>query len=136
NTFSITTAMNHSAAVVDGKGCDLQTVDPKSVEGALTLRSIIWADQLGRLALLDGAIQVASDLPIEVEPLDAADFLQRELATSAEGVATVVYHSVFMQYVDEAGRKRLEAAVAGARQRASPRAPGSRLRPEAGPPAE
>src|SRR5207249_4187395 len=67
HSFEIPPAMNRSAAVVERKGCDLQPVDPTSVEGALTLRSFIWADQLGRLALLDGAIQVASDLPIEVE---------------------------------------------------------------------
>ncbi len=132
HSFEIPPAMNRSAAVVERKGCDLQPVNPTSVEGALTLRSFIWADQLGRLALLDGAIQVASDLPIEVERLDAAAFLQRELATRADGVATVVYHSVFMQYVDEAGRERLEAAIAGARRRASPHAPVYHLRLEPG----
>jgi hypothetical protein len=132
HSFEIPPAMNRPAVVVERKGCDLRPVDPTSVDGALTLRSFIWADQLGRLALLDGAIEIANDMPVEVERLDAAAFLDRELATRADGVATVVYHSVFMQYVDEADRERLEAAIAGAQQRGSVHAPVHHLRLEPG----
>lgn len=47
----------------------------------------------------------------EVQQSNAADFLERELAAPRRGVATVVFHSVFIQYVDEPTRERIRAAV-------------------------
>ena len=67
HSFEIPPPMNRSAEVVERKGCDLQPLDPTSQQDALTLRSFIWADQLGRLALLDGAIEIAGDMPVEIE---------------------------------------------------------------------
>lgn len=114
HSFEVAPPMNRAAEVVERKGCDLNPIDPTSDEGALTLRSFIWADQLGRLSQLDGAIQVASEVPAEVERIGAADFLERELATPRDDVATVVYHSVFMQYVSGPERERITSAVEGA----------------------
>ena len=113
-SFEVPPPMNRTAEVVERKGCDLNPIDPTSDEGALTLRSFVWADQLGRLSQLDGAIQVASEVPAEVERIGAADFLERELATPRDDVATVVYHSVFMQYVSGPERERINSAVEGA----------------------
>jgi hypothetical protein len=128
--FELAPSLNRTAEVVERKACDLQPVDPTSEEGALTLRSFIWADQLGRLALLDGAIEIAREVPVEVERLDAATFLERELASSTPGVATVVYHSVFWQYVDEPGRRRILAAIVQAQAGAVTNAPVHHLRME------
>ncbi len=114
HAFDLPPPLNRSAEVTERKGCDLDPVDPTSEEGALTLRSFIWADQLSRLSLLDGAIKVAAEVPADVEPIDAASFLERELAEPREGVATVVYHSVFMQYVGSEGRERIKRAMANA----------------------
>ena len=114
HNYDVPPPLNRPAEVVERKGCDLQPIDPTSEEGALTLRSFIWADQLGRLAQLDGAIAIAADVPVEVERMDAASFLERELAVPRRDVATVVFHSVFMQYVDEAGRVKIAEALAGA----------------------
>ena len=111
HSFEVPPPMNRMADVVERRGCDVVPIDPTSEEGALTLRSFVWADQLARLALLDGAIEVASGMPVEVETLNAADFLERELATPRPDVATVVYHSVFMQYVEEAERARIREAI-------------------------
>ncbi|HKC19606.1 MAG TPA: DUF2332 domain-containing protein [Candidatus Dormibacteraeota bacterium] len=113
HSFDLPPPMNRAAEVVERKGCDLNPIDPTSEEGALTLRSFVWADQLARLSLLDGAIEVASQLPVEVERVDAADFVERELAEPRTDVATVVYHSVFMQYVSQSARRRIERAIAG-----------------------
>jgi hypothetical protein len=63
------------------------------------------------MSLLDGAINVASEVPAEVERIDAASFLERELAEPREGVATVVYHSIFMQYVGAADQARIKRAI-------------------------
>jgi hypothetical protein len=114
HAFEFPPPLNRSADVVERKGCDLDPVDPTSEEGALTLRSFIWADQLARLSLLDGAIKVAAEVPAEVERMDAASFLERELAEHREGMATVVYHSVFMQYVGSEHRERIKRAIENA----------------------
>jgi hypothetical protein len=114
HSFEVPPPLNRSSEVVERKGCDLNPIDPTSEEGALMLRSFIWADQLARLTQLDGAIEVAAQVPVQVERIGAADFLERELATRRDDVATVVYHSVFMQYVSEPERERIAAAIAGA----------------------
>jgi hypothetical protein len=111
HSFEFPPPLERPAEVVERRGCDLNPIDPTSEEGALTLRSFIWADQLSRLSLLDGAIKLASEVPAEVERMDAASFLERELAEPREGVATVVYHSVFMQYVGAEDQERIKRAI-------------------------
>ena len=132
HAFDVPPPLNRTADVSERKGCDLHPIDPTSDDGALTLRSFVWADQLGRLALLDGAITIAGEMPVEVEQIDAASFLERELAQSRDGVATVVFHSVFIQYVSEPDRQRIEAALERATASASPHAPVFHLRMEPG----
>jgi len=110
HSYDVAPPMNRSAEVVERKGCDVHPIDPTTDEGALTLRSFVWADQLARLGLLDGAIEVARQTPVAVERIDAGDFLERELSASHDDVATVVYHSVFAQYVDRSDWKRIELA--------------------------
>jgi hypothetical protein len=110
----------------------VEPVDPTSAEGSLTLRSFVWADQSERFKLLEGAIEVARRVPVEVERVDAATFLERELASSRTGVATVVFHSVFMQYVDADGRRRIASALESAASRASREGPLAHLRMEPG----
>ena len=109
--FDVPPPLNRVAEVIERKGCDLEPIDPTSEEGALSLRSFIWADQLGRLSLLDGAIAIAEAEPVEVERSDASSFLEHELAEPRHGMATVVYHSVFMQYVSEDERMRIKRAI-------------------------
>ena len=123
HAFDVPPPFQRTADVVERKGCDLNPIDPTSEEGALTLRSFVWADQLSRLALLDGAIAMAQTMPVEVEKIDAASFLERELAEPRRGVATVVYHSVFMQYVAPPERERINQAVERAARASSLAAP-------------
>jgi hypothetical protein len=109
--FDVPPPFDRSADVLDRKGCDLAPIDPTSDEGALSLRSFIWADQLGRLSRLDGAIEIAKQMPVKVERVDAATFLERELDAPRPEVATVVYHSVFIQYLTDQMRRRITAAI-------------------------
>src|SRR4029077_2317682 len=74
--FDMPPPLNRFADVVERKGCDLNPIDPITDDGALVLRSFVWADQLGRMAQLDGALEAASESPLEVERLGAADFLE------------------------------------------------------------
>jgi hypothetical protein len=128
--FDVAPPLDRTAEVVERKGCDLEPIDPTSDDGALSLRSFIWADQLGRLSRLDGAIEVARAMPLDVERLDAATFLERELDEPRPDMATVVYHSVFVQYLTEGGRRRITAAIDQAVSRARTEAPVYHLRME------
>ena len=121
--FDVPPPLDRTAEVVERKGCDLEPIDPTSDDGALSLRSFIWADQLGRLSRLDGAIEIAGEMTVTVERVDAATFLERELAEPWPDVATVVYHSVFIQYLTEGIRRRISEAIDGAVSRPTPDAP-------------
>jgi hypothetical protein len=109
--FDVAPPLGRAAEVVERRGCDLEPIDPTTDEGALSLRAFIWADQLGRLSRLDGAISIAREVPAEVERLDAATFLERELAAPRHGMATVVFHSAFMKYVTDDQQKRIRTAI-------------------------
>jgi hypothetical protein len=109
--FEVPPPLDRTAEVVERKGCDLEPIDPTTDEGALSLRAFTWADQLGRLSRLDGAIAIANEVPVTVERLDAAAFLERELAAPRHGVATVVFHSAFVMYVGDDQRRRIRGAI-------------------------
>ena len=130
DSFEVAPPLDRQAEVAERKGCDLAPIDPATEEGSLTLRSFVWADQPQRLRRLEGAILVASHMPVDIQRLDAADFLERELPAPRPGVATVVYHSVFIQYVGSQGRGRIGQAIAAAASRASSAAPLAWLRLE------
>ena len=124
--------LDRPAEVEQRKGCDIEPIDPTSAEGSLSLRSFVWADQLGRLSRLDGAITIAQEMPAQVERIDAAAFLERELEAPRPGMATIVYHSVFMQYVDRKDRDRIASVIGDAISRAPAEAPVYHLRMEPG----
>jgi hypothetical protein len=132
NAFEVPPPLKRHAEIVGRKGCDLDPIDPTSPDGSLALRSFVWADQRYRFQLLEGAIAVAHQVPVEVERMDAAEFLERELASSRTGVTTVVYHSVFMQYVSARGQARIALAIETAAARASSDGPLAYLRMEPG----
>ena len=132
HSFDVPPPFDRHVEIVGRKGCDIEPIDPTSAEASLALRSFVWADQAERFKLLEGALEVARKVPVEVERLDAATFLERELASLRTGVATVVYHSVFMQYVDADGRRRIASAIETAASGASPEGPLAYLRLEPG----
>ncbi|GAA3054202.1 DUF2332 domain-containing protein [Kitasatospora albolonga] len=103
------------------RGCDLDPIDPRSPEGALALRSYVWADQPERAARLTGALQLAERLPTTVEPVGAAEFLRG--VSLAEGALTVVWHSVMRQYVPAAEWALVEAELDRLAAESTPAAP-------------
>ncbi|HYM67587.1 MAG TPA: DUF2332 domain-containing protein [Patescibacteria group bacterium] len=127
DAFTVAPDLAVDASVAVRKGCDLQPVDPLSEDGALTLRAFVWPDQPQRLVRLDGAIRVAAEVPAAVDAIGAADFLERELAAPVTGVATVVYHSVFRQYVTGPEAERMKDSIDRARSFATREAPVSLL---------
>jgi hypothetical protein len=116
--------------VAQRRGCDQAPIDPTTDEGATRLRSFLWPDQVERRARLDAAIDVARRHPVAVDEADAADWIEEQLAEPVPGVATVVHHSIVLQYLPRDSFVRLRAAIEAAGERATPDAPVHWLRME------
>jgi len=113
-------------------GCDRLPLDAGAEADRVTLASYVWPDQRERLALLRGALEVARRVPAVLEAADAPEWLAAQLTRPAPEVATVVFHSIVMQYLDEAGRRRVRDALEQAGARATAAAPLAWLRMEPG----
>jgi hypothetical protein len=94
--------------------------------------SFMWPDQQERLALLRAACEVAARVPATIVRANGADWIAERLATPTPGVATVVFHSIVMQYFDPPSLDRFRAALADAGARATAAAPLAWLRLEPG----
>jgi hypothetical protein len=103
--------------VVERRACDLNPLDPTTEEGRVTLLSYVWPDMRWRWELMRGALDVAARIPAIVDRAGAGDWLAARLAEPAGDRATVVFHSVVMQYVPEAERERIERLIRGAGER-------------------
>jgi hypothetical protein len=100
--------------VAERRGCDKAPVDPTSEDGRLTLLSYVWADQHDRLDRLRAACAVAARVPAVVDEADAVAWVRERLAEPPGGAVPVVFHSVFLQYLDPAAREAFAAAIAEA----------------------
>jgi hypothetical protein len=114
-------------------GCDLNPLDLGDAEAVLRLRSYVWPDQAERLARFDGAVALARAAGVQVDRASAEEWLARKLASRADDAATIVYHSVFLQYPPRDVRKAIIGAIRQAGAAATARAPLAwvRLEPEA-----
>jgi hypothetical protein len=118
--------------VAERRGCDLAPVDPTTVDGRLTLLSFVWPDQPERFDRLRAALHVAGTVPATVDRADANEWLVDQLAPDVDlpAVATVVFHSLFLQYLTDEGRADLAAVIEEAAARATPGQPFAWLRME------
>ena len=119
-----------SLVVAERRGCDRRPLDPGDPETRLALSASLWADQTERFARLDGALELAARVPARVEGASLSDWLPRQLANPGPGLATVVYHSVVIEYLAADVRRAFEAELADAGRRATPEAPLAWLRLE------
>lgn len=108
--------------VVERQGCDPRPIDAASEQGRLALTASVWADQPHRFERLQGALRIAEQLPVDMAAERAADWLPAHLGPVGQA-ATVVYHSVVMQYLPEAERAEVAAVIAAAGKRATTAAP-------------
>jgi len=118
--------------VVSRRGCDPAPLDPTTEDGRLTLTSYVWPDQRERLAILRQAIEVARRVPAVVDRADARTWLASKLADPVPGTATIVFHSIGMQYLDPHDRDAVRDVVDAAGTRATTDAPIFRLSMEHG----
>jgi hypothetical protein len=112
-----------AAIVAERLGCDANPLDPRTDEGRLTLLSYIWPDQRERVARATAALELAAGLPTTVERAVAPTWIAERLAEPAPGLATVVYHSLVIQYLAEDERAEFETAIEKAGALASAEAP-------------
>lgn len=94
------------------KGCDVAPIDLADPEQTLRLRAYIWPEHTARFARLDAAIAAAHASPPDLVRMNAADFVEQELARPrATGTTRVLMHSIVMQYVPEDQRRRIDEAM-------------------------
>ena len=110
------------ATVISRRGVDRSPIDPTTTEGELALSSSVWGDQAVRFERLRGAIEVARAEPAELITADAVEWVEDNLEPVA-GQTTLLAQSVLREYLDDHGRRRLDAAVAAAGSRATETAP-------------
>jgi hypothetical protein len=95
--------------VVERTGGDLAPVDPLTPQGRLRLTAYVWPDQTGRLGRLRGAFEVAEHVPAELRTESASVTLAHTKV--AAGTWTVLWHSIFRQYLTELQRAELADGI-------------------------
>ena len=118
--------------VVERCGCDRNPIDATTPEGRLTLMSYVWPDQVERFTRLEAAIEVARRVPASVDRANADEWITHRLTMLLPGVATVVVHSIVLQYLPREARAGFREAIEAAGERASGAAPLAWLRMEPG----
>ncbi len=96
--------------VISRTGGDLAPVDPVSERGRLLLLAYVWADQACRLERLRGAFEVAEHVPAELRQESAAETIAK--IGVEPGTWTVLWHSIFQQYLDASQLRELADGVA------------------------
>jgi hypothetical protein len=109
--------------------CDRKPIDIRDPAQRRRLRAYLWPDQTERLTRFDTAVAMALASGVTVETADAADWTQAR-AAPREGLATVIFHSIFWQYLPPPTRTALRAAIAAHGAAATARAPLAWLRME------
>lgn len=116
-------------AIVERRGCDRAPLAPTDPDDRMSLRAFVWADDPARLCRLDAALDVAGRAPsVVVDRADAVTWADAQLIVTPSDVATVVMHSVVMQYLPPEDVARLESRIVEAGAAATEFAPFGWLR--------
>jgi hypothetical protein len=116
--------------IASRRGCDRNPIDASGHDGGLTLLSYVWPGQDARFVTLHHALAIAAGFPVEIDRVDAVEWLDAQLAETDAGYATVVMHSVFWQYLSSDAQHSITGCLAAAGSRATDDAPMAWLRLE------
>ncbi|WP_237488999.1 DUF2332 domain-containing protein [Tsuneonella aeria] len=106
------------------KGCDVAPVDLTDPDQALRLRAYIWPEHTVRFQRMDAAIAAAKDRAPDLAQMNAAQFVEAELAKPQDSRTTrVLMHSIVWQYVPKDQQARVTAAMEAAGERATAERP-------------
>jgi len=111
--------------VASRRGCDPNPLDP--VADRLLLLGFIWPDQVERFKTATATLDLAAQVPTQIDAQGAGTWLGEALADPAPGVTTVVFHSIMWQYMPRGERRRVRQLINEAGERASEEAPLARL---------
>ncbi|MFJ5921121.1 DUF2332 domain-containing protein [Kitasatospora sp. NPDC092948] len=101
--------------IVARAGCDLRPRNPADPTDARIVRSYLPFEHAFLHATLDDALGLAARVPVRVEQADAVDWLRRELAVPTDpAVRTVVWHSLFWEFLDAGRQDALEQIMTDA----------------------
>jgi hypothetical protein len=110
----------HPITIASTRGCDVAPVDLTDPAQALRLKAYIWPEHTIRFERMDAAIRAASTRKPDIVHMNAADFVEAELAKPQEaGTTRVLMHSIVWQYVPEDQQVRISAAMEAAGAKAS-----------------
>ncbi|WP_086608080.1 DUF2332 domain-containing protein [Erythrobacter donghaensis] len=111
-------------AIASTKGCDVAPVDLTDPAQALRLKAYIWPEHTVRFERMDAAIRAASERKPDIVQMNAADFVEAELAKpQAAGTTRMLMHSIVWQYVPVDQQARVTAAMEAAGAKATPEHP-------------
>lgn len=98
--------------IVSAKGCDVAPVDLTDPAQALRLKAYIWPEHTVRFERMDAAIRAATERKPDMVRMNAADFVEAELAKpQAPGTTRMLMHSIVWQYVPADQQARVTAAM-------------------------
>ncbi len=117
------TRLDGEVEVLDRRGCDLAPIDPTDPDGRLSLLAYVWPDQRVRITRLRAALDIAAGLPVSIDTEGAAAWVKRVLSDRSPGQATVLYHSIVMQYLSESEQVAFRQHVSAAGKEATDDAP-------------
>lgn len=115
---------DHTIEIVSTKGCDVAPVDLTDPAQALRLKAYIWPEHTVRFERMAAAVVEAGKSAPDLTEMNAADFIESELAKPQEpGTTRVLMHSIVWQYVPEDQQARVTAAMEAAGARATAERP-------------
>lgn len=97
--------------IVARAGCDEHPLDPRDPDDRLTLLSYIWPDELSRIDRMKAALVLAAGSPVPLVAQPASQWLEGALAGAEDGELTVIWQSIFRQYVSPDEWAAIEQAV-------------------------
>ncbi len=110
--------------IVSTRGCDVAPVDLTDPAQALRLKAYIWPEHEVRFGRMDAAITEAGKSPPDLVRMNAADFIEAELAKPQDaGTTRTLMHSIVWQYVPADQQARVTAAMEAAGARATAERP-------------
>jgi hypothetical protein len=110
-------------AISHRAGIDLNPLDATRTQDRLRLMSYVWPDQFDRMARMRQALELATDIPAQIEKGDAIDWLELKLAKLHSGTVTTVFHTIAWQYFPRAKQLKGKALIEKAGEKATQDAP-------------
>lgn len=116
--------------VIKLAGCDLSPIDVLNTDDQMRLLSYIWSDQKERFERIRAAIGIAQELQTRVDKADAEMWLKAELGSRPSDACTVIFHSIFWQYMPQAKQAAIRDLIQDTGQDTTASAPLAWLRME------